>query len=1104
MLKIVHISLNDSCRATEGQARLLMEGQTAAGHMATLFAHMKSSNDPRIIALPHLPTPWQQKLLDRQKEQKLFHLYSAALLPVLNHPRFAEADVVHLHSVGPYFSYLLMPFLTAKPTVWTFYDGQPFSSGCRHTAHCQNWRENHCQNCPLDRGQEPQLQRAFMLDLREKIYQVADFTVVCPNEWLKAQTEQSIVKGHPVRLIRAGVDREVFCPGDQAMARQALGLPLDQKIIFFSAPGGLDNPLTGGPLLLQALQLLAARHQDLFLVSVGSTGPAAALPGVARRDLPGSLAPDLMATYYRAADVFAFPSLVEGCGVPAMESLACGTPVAAFRIGPLAEVIREEQDGSLVPFSDIPAYAEALERAINGRKTVATRAMSHDVGERFDGRRMVSDYLSLYEELAPGAVVAGNVNDAAAPVAIHPNDESIASVTEKMGIAKRFSAAHRNSWDQVWLDLEKGIRAYPDDREKERGIFVDAFLTHVLEHIDVTRESTALWKTISLWLQHRKMPARCGYLSSTETLINLWFSRTVRDRLKEYFSCTALSEFRKVDPVVQTILINFNRIIFLNGFSVLNLQTAKEAIPAEVLLQGENQNSYLYPYLLTRGMYESCADGEVDVDLEKLYQSDLPIAAKVIVTFWLCNMPYYNTDETHLQVSSRHIEEFCRIGQRHPEYINKGFFFGSVEHLTPNLWRASYIGGNLLPTLSAYGDYLHTHMKRQCPAFAAGVRSKTKKGKNKKIRIGYISSNFCFQAVAFYMINRFLHHDRDKFDIVTFLLEKRMDEITDLIKDNSDEFIIFKEFNDIDAIAGKIVEQDLDILIYADIGMDQVTYKLGALQLAPVQCVLVGHGVTTGLPTIQYYIGGDFEPVDADTHYREKLIRLPNLGAAQYPPPEPKNALSRQEFGISEDKVVFISCANGIKHGPERDHLLVEILCQAPNAVIVLKPFMNPQLVDQQLIDRWRQVAEVAGVADRLLILPPLRMPNDLIALLRLCDVQLDTYPYGGWTTNMEAVYSGLPLVTQEGDMARSRWGAAMLRALGVEEGIARNEIEYVDWAVRLATDDSLRLDIKSRIQNSVVDVLFNGKKAQSDYEECLINIYNQQVTRQSSKNRRS
>jgi hypothetical protein len=146
--------------------------------------------------------------------------------------------------------------------------------------------------------------------------------------------------------------------------------------------------------------------------------------------------------------------------------------------------------------------------------------------------------------------------------------------------------------------------------------------------------------------------------------------------------------------------------------------------------------------------------------------------------------------------------------------------------------------------------------------------------------------------------------------------------------------------------------------------------------------------------------------------------------------------------------------------------------------------------MDLTLVGRIISAAKKAGVSERLIILPPIGQAKHVMGLLSIADVQLDTFPYGGWTTNLEALYMGLMIVTQQGELARSRWGAGMLKALGIKEGIAENETEYVDWAVRVAKNPKLLKRLKAQIQKKTKAVLFNGPEAQSIYEEKLLEIY--------------
>jgi len=692
----------------------------------------------------------------------------------------------------------------------------------------------------------------------------------------------------------------------------------------------------------------------------------------------------------------------------------------------------------------------------------------------------LSQYRNLYQKITPEQQL---------PLGVGEEDAVITALLEEYHVPQMLERAKLKGWKAVWQAFQIHYKKYEQKQAPERGAFTDLFFGYCLAKVQLPADNEILWQIAEQWHNYRKLPPRAGGMPAKQYNALLYCSRLLRQRLHQYFAETPLEQTVKLTEKQQLTIIAIWRQVFLNAFSTLNMQADSMNNgyqKGEAILANKDDQGW-YPKLIIASMYAPFAADRVNIQTGTLLNSaDIPMWCKAVLSFWLVSTPYFNSEERHRQKILTYVADFCQSALQSSKRMSLGFFRAFLEETMSGLWRASYIGGNNLKELSIFGDFIHTHMKEFYPNFK-NVTFNYKPKPGGKIRIGYISRNFCSQAVSYYMVNRMINHDREKFEIYTFAVGDRYDDMTKIFEQHSDKFIkMDKEYN-IDKMAKTVLDSKLDMLIYGDIGMDPITYMLAALQLAPVQGALVGHGITTGLPTMQYYISGDFEPHDAKGHYREKLIRLPNLGAAQYPPGNFTDKFTRKQLGIPEDAVVFVSCANGIKHGPTRDRILVEILKQAPNAWIVLKPFQNPPSIHPGFAKRVMETAKAAGVGSRLLILPPLPKPQDVLGLLSIADVQLDTYPYGGWTTNMEALYMGLPLITQQGDMMRSRWGAFMLRALGIREGIAGDEAEYIAWAVKMAKDTAMRSRLKEQIKGNVLDVLFNGKKAQTSYEQALL-----------------
>lgn len=607
-------------------------------------------------------------------------------------------------------------------------------------------------------------------------------------------------------------------------------------------------------------------------------------------------------------------------------------------------------------------------------------------------------------------------------------------------------------------------------------VAADEFFIEKMARIRPHQAMAILPALAEQWMLHRKLPHRFGSIPPAEQQRFLVISSRLRSWLRHLLLSQDVSVFGSLSERQQRQWESLWRLLFINAFSPFALR--RDQTPSQH--EGRRIQDYL-----VQSLYDQPTNEGARIDVQSLLASDAPAYLKAIFCAWLVETPYFGVVEKDRQRVCQYSTLICNALTRSVSWLSLGIFTAILQVMMAAFWRISYAGGDSTRELSLLGDFVTYHMNRFFPQEKQGRRQIT--DDDSPIKIGYISRNFCKQAVGFYMVNRIVHHDSKQFDVHTFVTGDRDDELTEVFRKHSGRFTRHAQMTDLPGIIRTIKESRLDILVYADLGMDPFSLMLAGLRLAPVQCVLVGHGVTSGMPHIDYYISGDFEPEEAAHYYREKLVRLPKLGAAQYPPFMPENFPTRKDYKIPEDAIVYVSCANGIKIHPDQDRLFIEILKQVPNAWLVLKPFQTPDVVDLRFWERILEPARAAGVSNRIVVVSPFRQSRDVLGLLRFSDIQLDTYPYGGWTTNMEAMYMGLPVVTQEGKMARSRWGASMLRALGIGAGIARNEREYVKWAVKLGIDHKLRERVRSVIREKAVTTFFDGASAQGAYEKVLL-----------------
>jgi D-inositol-3-phosphate glycosyltransferase len=213
----------------------------------------------------------------------------------------------------------------------------------------------------------------------------------------------------PISVIPGGVDLEHFRPRPRLKARAALGVPPDQNVLLFV---GRIQRLKGLEILLRAFAQLS--DLDARVVIVGGQ-PSTALEtreitrlkhlaqriGVgARVDFGGAVSHERLPLYYAAADVTVMPSSYESFGLVAVESLACGTPVVATRVGGLASIVRDGETGLLVPWRDPALFAERL-RALLSDAALRARlaAAARDSVLRYGWERIADEHLALYDEV---------------------------------------------------------------------------------------------------------------------------------------------------------------------------------------------------------------------------------------------------------------------------------------------------------------------------------------------------------------------------------------------------------------------------------------------------------------------------------------------------------------------------------------------------------------------------------------------------------------------------------------------------------------------------------------------------------------------------------
>ena len=185
---------------------------------------------------------------------------------------------------------------------------------------------------------------------------------------------------------------------DKSIARQQLGLPLNKKILLFTANNGMENPWKGGSFLADALAQIAG-YEDILFLNVG--GVYSTEKPDNWKDVPYITEETMMALYYSAADIFIYPSIADNCPLVVMEALACGTPVISFKTGGIPELVDHMQTGYIAQYRDVDDFVKGIITFIQDTelRSKSATAAAHIAREKFTFSRMINDYVKLYKEL---------------------------------------------------------------------------------------------------------------------------------------------------------------------------------------------------------------------------------------------------------------------------------------------------------------------------------------------------------------------------------------------------------------------------------------------------------------------------------------------------------------------------------------------------------------------------------------------------------------------------------------------------------------------------------------------------------------------------------
>lgn len=369
----------------------------------------------------------------------------------------------------------------------------------------------------------------------------------------------------------------------------------------------------------------------------------------------------------------------------------------------------------------------------------------------------------------------------------------------------------------------------------------------------------------------------------------------------------------------------------------------------------------------------------------------------------------------------------------------------------------AYQGENDRDLQKLYGELVTRMLTASYPQWA-GAPPMPSQSPGEPLRIGIVSGYFFRHSNWKIPIKGWVENlDRKRFELYGYYTGNVSDAETVAAKRSFKKFV--EGTASLEGMCQTILSDRLHVLIIPEVGMDRMTARIAALRLAPIQCASWGHPNTTGYPTIDYYLSSDLmEPPDADQHYTERLVRLPNLSVYYTPLDTPQIPLTRARCCLQEDAVLYFCAQSLFKYLPQHDEVFPRIAREVGNCQFVFLSSPRFRDMNQRFAHRLKRAFDRFGlnIGKHVRILPQLNS-GEYKAVNGLCDVFLDSLGWSGCNSSLEAIECNLPVVTMAGSLMRGRHSLALLEMMGMTETVAKTVDDYVRLAVRIGKDGGWR-----------------------------------------------
>ena len=417
-MKVVHINTYEGNGGAGRACLRLSDALNANGVDSSVMVYYQFKESIKASAFSKTPLQQLRAIFNILAERYLAKALTKALKTpfslqwfgrsIAKHPALKDADIIHLHWINHGF---LRPSDLAKleeldkPIVWTFHDSNAFTGGCHVRYSCENFHKQ-CGSCPLLKfsGKNDISHRNWIR--KKKGYANLGFHIIAPSKWMaKSIKFSSLMGARETTVIPNTIETNVFKPYVKAEAKKLLQISPEKFVLMSGFMPSKDDKHKGASYLIEALNDLASRpginKDNIELLIFGNKDNAEMPVFPFKTTFLGTINNDAhLAKCYSAADAFITPSLEDNLPNTVMESLACATPVVAFKTGGIPDMVTHLVNGYLADYESSEDLATGIEWLYHDESAVEIQKQARlTILNVFSENIIAEKHILLYESL---------------------------------------------------------------------------------------------------------------------------------------------------------------------------------------------------------------------------------------------------------------------------------------------------------------------------------------------------------------------------------------------------------------------------------------------------------------------------------------------------------------------------------------------------------------------------------------------------------------------------------------------------------------------------------------------------------------------------------